>query len=109
MVHVKPNRIVGFRPKTSEALPQMIAVVHCAREKTADVIPAQLPTFFLGTPKLSIISGCHVMSAERNRSWDIEGRTKYGKTDVKATGSANLHIAKNDQLKFWSDTAKEGV
>jgi hypothetical protein len=64
MVHVKPKRIVGFRPNMSEALPQRIAVVHCENEKTADVIPAHLATFFSSTPKLSIISGCHVMSAE---------------------------------------------
>ena len=64
MVHVKPKRIVGFRPNMSEALPQMIAVVHCDNEKTADVIPAHLATFFSSMPKLSIISGCHVMSVE---------------------------------------------
>jgi hypothetical protein len=57
-VHVSPTSIVGFRPNLSEALPQSIAVRHCEREKTADVIPAHLATSFFDTPKLSIISGC---------------------------------------------------
>jgi hypothetical protein len=63
MVQNKPNKMVSFRPNLSEALPHMMAVVHCDNEKTADVMPAHLATFFSSTPKLSIISGCHVMSA----------------------------------------------
>jgi len=57
MVSVNPIKMVGFRPSLSEALPQITAVVHCDNEKTADVIPAHFATFFLSTPKLSIISG----------------------------------------------------
>jgi hypothetical protein len=56
-VQVNPVNIVYFLPKLSEALPHRIAVVHCASEKTADVIPAYLATSFFLTPKLSIISG----------------------------------------------------
>jgi len=57
IVNVRPNIIVGLRPNLSEALPQIMAVKHCANEKTADVIPAHFATSFLRTPKLSIISG----------------------------------------------------
>jgi len=57
MVHVNPTRIAGFRPNVSDALPHITAVRHCARENTADVMPAHFGTFFLSTPKLSIISG----------------------------------------------------
>ena len=64
MVHVKPNKMTGFRPNISEALPQMIAVEDCDKEKAADVIPAHLATFSSLTPNPSIISGCHVMSVE---------------------------------------------
>jgi hypothetical protein len=61
MVQVRPIKIEGLRPNLSDALPQRIAVAHCEREKTADVMPAHFATFFLSIPKLSIISGyCHV-------------------------------------------------
>lgn len=58
MVQVRPIRIVGFRPNLSEALPQSMAVRHCDRENTAEVIPAYFGTSSLAIPKLSIISGC---------------------------------------------------
>ena len=57
IVQVIPARITGFRPKRSDARPQAMPVAAWLREKTADVIPAHLATLFLGTPKLSIISG----------------------------------------------------
>ncbi len=75
MVLVSPSNITGFLPNLSEARPQAMPVKHWENEKTADVIPAHFATSFLGTLKLSIISG------------------RYGKTDVKATGSAKRHIA----------------
>jgi hypothetical protein len=62
IVQVRPIKIEGFRPNLSDALPQSIAVVHCEREKTAEVMPAHFATSFLFTPKLSIISGCRNVS-----------------------------------------------
>lgn len=75
MVVKRPMMMVGFLPKASEALPQGTAVLLCATEKAAEVTPAHFATAFCSTPKLRIISG------------------KYGNTDVKANGSANLAIA----------------
>lgn len=86
MVHVKPNKIVGFRPNVSEALPQMIAVVHCDNEKAADVIPAHLATLFSLIPKLSIISGCHVMSVL------VEYEEEEEEEGVKLVGSYTYQI-----------------
>lgn len=57
MVQVSAVKMAGLRPNRSEALPQMIAVTHWEREKTADVMPAHCATSFFSTPKLSIISG----------------------------------------------------
>ncbi len=57
MVSVNAVRIAGFRPNVSDALPHITPVKDCARENTADVIPAHLATFALSIPKLSIISG----------------------------------------------------
>jgi len=62
IVQVRPIKIAGFRPNLSDALPQSTAVRHCEREKTAEVIPAHFATFFLSIPKLSIISGCGMVS-----------------------------------------------
>lgn len=76
MVLSRPMRMVGFRPMLSESRPQGTAVTLCASEKTADVTPAQKATSFFSMPKLWIISG------------------RYGKTDVKASGSENLAAAK---------------
>ncbi len=69
MVQVRPTKIAGFRPNMSDALPQRIAVVHCEREKTAEVMPAHFATSFFFTPKLSIISGCENVSVLRR--WGI--------------------------------------
>ena len=84
---------------------------HCEREKTADVIPAHFATCFLSIPKLSIISGW-VLSVSYVKK-KIARLTRYGKTEVMATGSANLHIAcihqpdsKYDQL---SQNARLGL
>lgn len=60
MVIKSPVRMTGLRPNVSLARPQATAVTHCARLKTALVIPAHLATLSLSTPKLSIISGCTV-------------------------------------------------
>jgi hypothetical protein len=62
-VHVSPINMDGFRPNLSEALPQSTAVTHCAREKTADVMPAHFATSLFSTPKPSIISGYEIVSA----------------------------------------------
>lgn len=67
--------MVGFRPIRSESMPQGTAVRLWAMLKTAPVRPAHCATFSRFTPKLRIISG------------------RYGKTDVKARGSANLATA----------------
>jgi hypothetical protein len=69
MVQVRPTKIAGFRPNISDALPQRIAVVHCEREKTAEVMPAHFATSFFFTPKLSIISGCENVS--KLQRWGI--------------------------------------
>ena len=52
-----------------------MAVTAWAIEKMAEVMPAQRAMSFSATPKDSIISGM------------------YGKTDVRAIGSAKRHIA----------------
>lgn len=70
--------IVGFLPNRSDALPHGTAVQLWANEKTADVMPAHLATSFCSTPKLLIISG------------------RYGKTEVKASGSAKRATATRD-------------
>jgi hypothetical protein len=57
MVLARPQRMMGLRPKVSEALPQATAVTLCEMEKMAPVKPAHLATSFLSTPKLAIISG----------------------------------------------------
>ena len=40
MVHISPSIITGFRPKQSEARPQITPVTHWLSEKLAEVIPA---------------------------------------------------------------------
>ena len=77
MVLNKPSRIMGFLPKRSEAIPHGIPVKACEIEKTAEVRPAQRAMSFSGTPNDSIISGI------------------YGKTLVRAMGSAKRHKASN--------------
>jgi hypothetical protein len=69
MVQLRPIKIAGFRPNMSDALPQRTAVVHCEREKTAEVMPAHFATSFFFMPKLSIISGCEYVS--KLRRWGI--------------------------------------
>src|SRR6187402_1119825 len=66
IVNVRPIKTVGLRPNLSEALPHIIAVRHCERENEAEVMPAHFATFFLSTPKLSIISG-YFMSADEDK------------------------------------------
>lgn len=39
IVEVSPNRITGFRPNMSDALPHIMAVTHWLRLNTALVIP----------------------------------------------------------------------
>jgi len=90
MVQVRPIKIAGFRPNMSDALPQRTAVVHCERENTAEVMPAHFATSFFFMPKLSIISGCEMLASYEG---GVLSLTRYGKTEVMATGSANLHIA----------------
>jgi hypothetical protein len=75
MVQVRPINMTGFRPNRSEPRPHAMAVTHWLREKAADVRPAHFAIWSGGTLNDSIISG------------------RYGKTDVKATGSAKRHIA----------------
>jgi hypothetical protein len=75
MVQKRPMRMIGFLPNLSDALPHATAVALCDKEKTEPVMPAHLATSVLSTPKLAIISG------------------KYGNTDVRAIGSANLATA----------------
>jgi hypothetical protein len=57
MVLNKPRRMMGFRPKRSDARPHGTAVILCDMEKTAPVRPAHFATWSLSTPKLRIISG----------------------------------------------------
>lgn len=76
MTFTRPSRIVGFRPILSERRPQIMADILCDTEKVLPTKPAHFATSFSGTPKLLIISG------------------RYGKTDVRASGSANLTIAR---------------
>jgi hypothetical protein len=75
MVQKRPMRMMGFLPNLSDALPHATAVALWDKEKTDPVMPAHLATSVLSTPKLAIISG------------------KYGNTDVRAIGSANLATA----------------
>ncbi len=75
MVHTRPMRIVGLRPMLSDAQPQGTAVTLWHIEKTAPVMPAHWATSSFSTPKPWIISG------------------RYGNTEVKARGSANLTTA----------------
>lgn len=75
MVQIKATRMVGFRPYRSDARPHQIPVRLWDNEKMADVVPAHWATLSVGTLNDSIISG------------------RYGKTEVKAIGSANRHIA----------------
>lgn len=79
MVLARPQRIIGLRPNLSDALPHATAVKLCETEKMAPVKPAHLATSFFSTPKLAIISG------------------RYGKTDVRASGSANRATAVLDE------------
>lgn len=44
MTRVKASRIIGLRPKRSEALPHTMAVRHCEREKQADSQPEYFAT-----------------------------------------------------------------
>ena len=57
MVQIRPTRMMGFRPKRSEARPQGTAVTLWDKEKTAPVRPAQKGTSSSTTPKLATISG----------------------------------------------------
>jgi hypothetical protein len=75
MVLARPTRMTGFRPNLSDALPQATAVILWDTEKMAPVKPAHLAISFFSTPKLAIISG------------------RYGNTEVRASGSANLATA----------------
>lgn len=72
----RPVNMTGFRPNLSDAFPHGTAAILCAIENTAPVRPAHLATSFFSTPKLCIISG------------------RYGKTEVRAKGSANLATAR---------------
>jgi hypothetical protein len=80
MAHDNANRMIGFRPYVSDALPQGIAVRAWLTEKTAEVMPAHLATSLRGTLNDSIISG------------------RYGNTLDKAMGSASRH---SDKIKSW--------
>jgi hypothetical protein len=53
----RPMRIMGFRPKRSEAAPQGMPVKPWHMEKMAEVRPAQRAMSSSGTPNHSIISG----------------------------------------------------
>lgn len=75
MVLNKPMSMMGFLPKRSDAAPHGIPVKAWLMEKMAEASPAQRAMSFSGTPKDSIISGM------------------YGKTEVRAIGSAKRHIA----------------
>ena len=75
IVLTRPSRIMGLRPKRSEAAPQAMLVKPWQMQKMAVVRPAHQAMLFTGTPKDSIISG------------------RYGFTDVRAMGSAKRHIA----------------
>lgn len=57
MVLMSPIRMIGFRPKRSEAAPQGMPVTACDMEKMAEVKPAQRAMSVSGTPNDSIISG----------------------------------------------------
>lgn len=57
MVQTMLVRMMGFRPKLSEARPQAMPVRDWLKAKTADVMPAHFATSGLGTLKDSIISG----------------------------------------------------
>ncbi len=75
MVQNKDIRMVSFRPNRSDAWPHQMPVRDCDREKMADVVPAHCAILSVGTLNDSISSG------------------RYGNTEVRATGSANRHIA----------------
>jgi hypothetical protein len=75
IVHTRPVKMVGFRPYRSDARPHQIPVRDWDSEKMADVVPAHCAILSVGTLKDSIISG------------------RYGKTEVRAIGSAKRHIA----------------
>lgn len=77
MTLIKPSRMVGFLPILSESRPQATANMLCDTEKVDPTMPAHFATLFSGIPKLLIMSG------------------RYGKTDVRANGSANLTTARN--------------
>jgi len=57
IVFMRPIRIMGLRPKRSEAVPQAMPVSDWQSEKMAEVRPAQRAMSFSGMPKDSIISG----------------------------------------------------
>jgi hypothetical protein len=76
MVLNNPINRIGFLPNLSEAAPHMSPVQAWQTEKMAETAPAARAISFSGTPKDSIISG------------------RYGKTEVRAIGSAKRHIAR---------------
>jgi hypothetical protein len=65
MVQVKARRMMGLRPKRSDALPQAMPVRHWEREKVADMRPAHFATLSSRTWKDWIISGCGWVSKSR--------------------------------------------
>jgi hypothetical protein len=75
MVVNRPMSMVVFLPMRSDAQPQKMAVELCDMEKVAPIRPAHFAISSFLIPKL----------------WTISGR--YGKTDVRARGSANLTTA----------------
>lgn len=88
MTFTRPMSIVGFRPILSLRRPQKIAHKLCETENVDPTNPAHFATFVSGTPKLLIISG------------------RYGKTEVRASGSANLTmpgkvVSKKTQEMGW--------
>lgn len=75
IVFVRPTRITDLRPNRSLARPQGIPVRHWQILNIATAMPAHFAISVSGTPKDSIISG------------------RYGKTLVRAIGSANRQSA----------------
>lgn len=57
IVLTRPIRMVGLRPKLSDAHPQGTAVMLWQTENVAPTKPAHRATLSFSTPKLLIISG----------------------------------------------------
>lgn len=93
MTFTRPINIVGFRPILSDKRPQKIAHILCDTENVEPTKPAHFATLVSGTPKLLIISG------------------RYGNTEVRASGSANLTMARSivsTNHKMWAGTWRHG-